>query len=97
MTVAELAMLEVDGFVSTRPRASDRTRRALATAAYQAMTQGDREGYRSARAQLLLVASRGDDVRVISAEEAAELNALVALNDSPNDIDWDGVYDDPDL
>jgi hypothetical protein len=90
-------MLEVDGFVSAIPRGSERTKRALTVAAYQAMTQGDREGFRSARAQLRLVASNEGDVRTLSATEASELNALVALVDSPGEIDWDSVYDDPDL
>lgn len=98
MTVAELNLLEADGFVSARPRdAADGTRRALARAAYVAMSHGDREGFRTARAQLRLVASSESHARILSRHEADELNSLVALVDSPSDIDWSSVYDDPDL
>lgn len=34
---------------------------------------------------------------VLSEADAREFNALVNVRDVPNEIDWDSVYDDPEL
>ena len=98
MTTAELLQGGVDEYISARRELDDaEMKRALTYAALRAEAAGRRDSYRQARLKLVALRAEEDHTYTLTDRDAREFAALVNLPDRPIEIDWDSVYDDPDL